>query len=325
MMRTEKTRLLKFRVTSREFDRAGFTLIELLVVVAIIGVLVALLLPAVQQARESARRTQCRNNLKQVATAWMEHEEMVGHLPTGGWGWLWIGRPDGGFGRAQGGGWVYNILPFVDQDPLWKMGGNTNENLTRVRTAIGTFNCPTRRHGAYSCGASLAETGVPGTSGKMDYAANCGDQSLNEYFAGPPDLATGLTDNWSGWHNTATLTGVCFERSQVKFKDITDGASNTYMTGEKYLNPANYYNGADGADNEAQYSGFNNDNYRTGASTPMQDTLGFGDTFRFGSAHVSAFHMGLCDGSVRSITYNIDINVHRNLANRYDNNPIGDY
>lgn len=94
--------------------RNGFTLVELLVVIAIIAILMALLLPAAQSAREAARRIHCANSVKQLALGCVKHEATHRHFPTGGWGFAWIGDPDRGFGWQQPGGWIFNILPYIE-------------------------------------------------------------------------------------------------------------------------------------------------------------------------------------------------------------------
>jgi prepilin-type N-terminal cleavage/methylation domain-containing protein len=106
--------------------RRAFTLIEVLVVIAIIGILIALLLPAIQAAREAARSTQCKNNLKQIGQASLSHLDAQKTLPTGGWGYHWIGDPDRGFGQGQPGGWAYNILPFIEEKAIRDIGKGTS-------------------------------------------------------------------------------------------------------------------------------------------------------------------------------------------------------
>ena len=99
-------------------NRRGFTLVELLVVIAIIGMLVGLLLPAVNAAREQGRLASCKNNLHQLCIACLDHENKMQFLPSGGWGGNWVGLASQGYGQNQPGGWIYQILPYLEQTPL---------------------------------------------------------------------------------------------------------------------------------------------------------------------------------------------------------------
>ena len=331
-------RALRASVVKIRVSRRGFTLVELLVVMTIIGILVGLLMPAVQSARESARLAQCANNLKQLGLATLAHEQANTFFPTGGWGWQWVGDPNRGFGRKQPGGWLYNVLPYMDQQPLHNIGiGLASQSSASMAaltqqfaTPLAMINCPTRRKAQlftyvnYGTTAPLNANTAPAVT-RTDYCANSGDAMNCYYMPGPSSLAAGDAAGY-GWHNTVAdgLTGISYERSRVRMASITDGASNTYMLGEKYLNPDSYFNSADGADNECSMAGYDNDTFRCGyiTETPMQDTPGFADTFRFGSAHASGAQMVFCDGSVHNISFSIDAETHRRLSNRQDGLPI---
>lgn len=310
--------------------RTAFTLVELLVVIAIIGVLVALLLPAVQAARESARRMQCQNHLKQIGLAFHNHTDTHGHYPTGGWGWDYVGEPDGGFAEGQPGGWTYNILPYIEQKAareigLGKSGPLLHAELEQlVNIPIKFYNCPSRRP-AHTYPVSVKPKNAPGVTkgAKLDYAANVGDTPYNQWRGGPPEPKSVPGVDW---------TGLLYDFSKVRQSEVTDGTSNTFMVGEKYLDPNNYTTGKDLADNENLYVGFDNDNCRSthadyypprkDSRTPPAPWTKANDLYMYGSAHPAGFNVVLCDGSVRVIQYDIDKDNFRRWGNKSDGETV---
>ena len=153
---------------------------------------------------------------------------------------------------------------------------------------------------------------------RADYACCTGDQAPDEFFPGPPTLAAG-DDPRFPWPDSSIFTGAIFQRSGVKLNIITsgNGTSNTFLAGEKYLNPDHYFNGADGSDNESMYVGFDNDIARSTDYPPMKDRPGVTSTFAFGSAHTAGLNMLYCDGSVSYIAFSIDPAVFLRAGNRH--------
>jgi prepilin-type N-terminal cleavage/methylation domain-containing protein len=323
--------------------RGAFTLVELLVVIAIIGILVSLLLPAVQSAREAARSTQCKNHVKQLSLSMIAYHATHGHFPSGGWGWYWVGDPDRGAGIQQPGGWVYATLPHIEQTALYMLpsDGKPDELTTQqtagaktmVETPLAMHNCPSRRRTmAFTANGGLSDPyncDLHSKSARTDYCANSGYPAMYPYgLQGPSTLTEALNNNinntWPTTPNiTNTCTGIACLRSEVNMGHVRDGASNTYLLGEKYLNPDAYFTGSDGADNETMYSGYNNDNHRSAnGHTPARDKPGYGNADTFGSPHSHGFHMGMCDGSVHVMRFSIDLDVHRRLGNRADGQPV---
>ncbi|MEO2049488.1 MAG: DUF1559 domain-containing protein [Pirellulales bacterium] len=338
--------------------RRGFTLVELLVVIAIIGVLVALLLPAVQAARESARRAQCQNNLKQLGLAVMMHESTQQFFPSSGWGWRWHGDPDKGFGKDQPGGWAYDVLDYMEQGVLRSIGkGRTddprNELLLPVAsTPVPVFNCPSRRaslayplvrNGFLSNNLRACTTNqcvVP----RSDYVINSGNILAGE-DAGPgsESQATDVRYRWKYDETGVRFTeqnGISHQRSEIRIAQITDGTSMTMMLGEKFLNPDNYATGQDPADDQGLFSGhdrdFNRYTFGKGGGTaqrqrnvasddvrriipPLADRPGLsGQDWTFGSAHPGGLHVVMCDASVQTVQYDVDLDVWRVLGGRDD-------
>jgi prepilin-type N-terminal cleavage/methylation domain-containing protein len=299
----------------------GFTLVELLVVIAIIGVLIALLLPAVQAARESARRAQCLNQVKQLALGCLLHEDTMGHLPVNGVNYRNFGDPNGGFGPAQTGGWHYNILPWIEQENLRNLGKglSTNEGKNIVKnevapTVVSAFICPSRGQSEPFRGYNIA------LMSRSDYACNSGNRPGNN-----SGYAVG-TDN----------TGVIYASVALKMGGIEDGTSNTYLLGERYLNP-DFYSGPGDPDNDQGWTvGNDTDVFRTtdlptdkvayaAKYQPRQDTPGLSVRNNFGGPHVGAFIMALCDGSAKGISFDIDPETHWRLGNRKDGLIVSDF
>ncbi len=284
-------------VNRRNRGRAAFTLVELLVVIAIIGILIALLLPAVQAARESGRRTQCKNNLKQIGLACQVHHDTFNLFPDCGEGYYSGRTLSGGSpvsAPAQTWGWLYQILPYMEQSALWQQ---SNDAYVR-KALVSTYFCPTRRQPMV----------VGGTRAMTDYAGNGG-------------LYT--TSGWS-WGDGKN-GGVIIRRNRVPpihFGSLLDGSTNTVLAGEKRLDTL-----AIGTfqcdDNDGWTSGWDWDVMRWGNSPPILDRNA-GDTceVRFGAAHPAGAQFVLCDGSVRLVNYTVATLAFQRACHRSDGQPF---
>jgi prepilin-type N-terminal cleavage/methylation domain-containing protein len=317
---------------------SGFTLVELLVVIAIIGVLVALLLPAVQAARESARRAQCSNQLKQIGLAFHLHHDTHKFLPSGGWGYFWTGDPDLGYGATQPGSWAYNCLEYIEQGALRNMGkgqpeAQKKQALTQLLSMpVPTFYCPSRRPAIATPNRVPTQailtynTNNTDLLARSDYAANLGPQTGTEplqWGAGPQPQRVHLGIGFN--NNLAKIArGIVYQRSEIPFRRITDGTSQTYMVGEKFLAPQHYGTGEDLGDDQSLWSADDWDIHRQTDVPPAQDQDGFGNggVLLFGSAHPGTFLMVMCDASVQSFSFDIDLITHARFGNRDDGEVI---
>jgi prepilin-type N-terminal cleavage/methylation domain-containing protein len=293
--------------------RDAFTLVELLVVIAIIGILVALLLPAVQAAREAGRRTQCTNNLKQMGLACHNHHDIYKKLPNGGQTWSIAPEYIGGAGipavnEQQRAGWGFQILPFMEQEDIWKGTANTsvaNKQIAVMGAFIPAHMCPTRRT---SNQLVLAPTGA---------------------WYGPGGTYAHAQTDYAGFNHDNTGAIVYNDGSNGKcigLSGVTDGTANTLLIGEKRLNRG-YLGQYQGDDNEGYTSGWDHDVMRFsgtlpsgGFTPPLPDytsTSGDGGQ-RFGSSHPGGFNAAVCDGSVKFISFTVDQVNFARMGNRND-------
>jgi prepilin-type N-terminal cleavage/methylation domain-containing protein/prepilin-type processing-associated H-X9-DG protein len=289
--------------TSRSFGRSAFTLVELLVVIAIIGILMGLLLPAVQKIRESANRLSCQNNLRQIGLAFHNHHDTRNEFPTGGWFAITppnyiAGTP--AVGKKQQAGWAFQILPYLEAENTWK-GGQAVTDTDRALIAIGTTNkiffCPSRRGPqtvTYRDNYLPRLTGGNITHALCDYAAS----------------------NKEG-------TGVVRQATATRFATITDGASNTLLVSEKRMN-IHFLGSKQTDDNQGYTAGFNYDTVRKTTRPPLPDyNAQFGDgAGLFGSSHTGGLNVCLVDGSVRFISYAISQRTWSLLGNAADGQPL---
>jgi len=264
------------------FARLGrqraFTLVELLVVIAIVGILIGILLPAVQSAREAARQTQCKNNLKQLGLAVLQHVTAHGRFPSNGWGYKWIGDPSRGTDKRQPGGWIYNILAYTEGDNLRKIGLDLKSpqkeaELSRLMQAgFPVVVCPTRSAVRLSpCRPSVGPCNARPLSQvfKTDYAINGGETYL-PCEPGPESLAAGDSPSYR-WPDNSQATGIGYVRSEVLPAEVRDGLSYTYLIGEKFVNPAYYQSWDDLGYDQSMFSGMCLDTTRWADLTPVQD------------------------------------------------------
>ncbi|CAN0345322.1 unnamed protein product, partial [Ectocarpus sp. 4 AP-2014] len=221
--------------------RSAFTLVELLIVITIAALLIGLLLPAMQSAREAGRRIICSNNAKQLGLAVVLYEEVNREFPSGGWGEAWVGHAERGFGAGQPGGWAYSLLPYLERSSLHGLeqtaavGDRPRLRAERIRSVVSVFVCPTRREARawptvdFFLGASNVmrpHLKQPhgceriDSAARSDYAMNLGSTFVTG-CAGPTSLATGDAGQFP-CPDVRAFDGISHLRSEVRAVQVTD-------------------------------------------------------------------------------------------------------
>jgi prepilin-type N-terminal cleavage/methylation domain-containing protein len=239
--------------------RPGFTLIELLVVIAIIAILIALLVPAVQKVRESAARTQCFNNLKQIGIALQAYHDQHGVLPPGMARYSEMDQYGTATGQYSATYWTYFILPYIEQEALYASiplvqfpNWTTGNYLTAVQTQLVVLRCPsttdlmtyTTTSGATIPNRYAISYAVNGSGSIGNPASPQGAPECPLYMDDGTWTATGAFNNWGSYIDTLyRRDGAFFQNSMIRLVMVTDGTSNTVAAGERYrgiTNPAWY-------------------------------------------------------------------------------------
>lgn len=288
--------------------RGGFTLIELLVVIAIIAILIGLLLPAVQKVREAAARTQCSNHLKQIGIAIHSHADSKGFIPTGGrTPWAGIQFVDGlpMDPPNLGAGWAFQILPYLEQEPLYK---TDNQPLVQMTIIKGYF-CPARRHPILNAD----------TYALMDYAGATPADSPNSWDQFWYGNIWGLPGGNANYKGMIVRSGV--PPFKITLNHITDGLTNTLCVGEKRLDIGRY--SGDWHDDQGWIDGWDPDIMRYTGFQPERDVKDGPDPgYQFGGVHPSGMNALFGDGAVRTIKWSIDLTIFNYLGDRRDDQGI---
>lgn len=330
-------------------DLLGFTLIELLVVVAIIGVLIGMLLPAVQSAREAARSTDCKNRIRQLALATHLHHDAIGYFPPA----RYESRPDANASDRCGletPTWLARVMPYIEQVSLgeqWDYSRPWHEHPGSVRMVVpDIFLCPTRRSGTSPVGSRNLRTTTSGGGGRLPCGCPIPPRSttvsldvlgaLCDYAGNHGDLTPGATgaptDFYFGGNGTGVIisvrpnckAGVAVSPSdRVRMASVSDGTSSTLLFGEKFVPPDRL---AQFPEDSPAYDGDHLPASCRLAGPGLRLANGpsdlLADMFSFGSWHPGGVHFALVDGSVRMFSADIDTKVLGSLANRRDSRVV---